>query len=159
MKIVARRDEARELDIEQAIAPDFPMLMVDARVLRQILINLLSNAVKFTEPGGIITAEAILDKDGAPVIRVIDTGIGIPEEALPHLEEPFFQADGALDRKHEGTGLGLHLVYKFVTMLDGTIDIQSRLGAGTTVTVRLPKKRVIESENIVPIQEHERQSA
>lgn len=159
LKIVGRREEARELSIEKAVAPDFPMLMVDARVLRQILINLLSNAVKFTEPGGIVTAEAALDEDGAPVLRVVDTGIGIPEEALPHLEEPFYQADGALDRKHEGTGLGLHLVYKFVAMLDGTVDIQSKLGAGTTVTVHLPKKRVIKSENVVPIQEQERQSA
>ncbi len=159
IKIVGRREEARELSIEKAIAPDFPMLMVDARVLRQIMINLLSNAVKFTEPGGIVTAEAALDEDGAPVLRVVDTGIGIPEEALPHLEEPFYQADGALDRKHEGTGLGLHLVYKFVGMLDGTVDIQSTLGVGTTVTVRLPKKRVIESKNIVPIQEQQKKSA
>ncbi|MCE2510456.1 MAG: CHASE2 domain-containing protein [Alphaproteobacteria bacterium] len=159
VKIVGRRGETRKLSIEKAIAPDFPLLMVDARVLRQILINLLSNAVKFTEPGGTVTAEARLDRNGAPIIRIIDTGIGIPEEALPHLVEPFYQVDGALERKHEGTGLGLHLVNKFVTMLGGEIDIQSTLGAGTTVTVRLPKTRIIASENIVPIQEPRRQSA
>jgi len=159
LKIVGRREESSALTIEKAIAPDFPELMIDMRVFRQILINLLGNAVKFTEPGGTITAEAKLDADGAPVIRIIDTGVGIPEEAIPHLTEAFYQADGTLNRKHEGTGLGLHLVNKFIGMLGGTIDIQSRLGHGTTVTITLPKERAIKGENVVAISEHRRQSA
>ncbi|MGB1547846.1 MAG: CHASE2 domain-containing protein [Alphaproteobacteria bacterium] len=159
LKIVSRRVEAQQLSMQKFISPDFPLLMVDARVLRQILINLLSNAVKFTEAGGSVTAEAMLDANGAPVIRIIDTGIGIPEEAIPHLAEPFYQVDGALERKHEGTGLGLHLVEKFVLMMDGKIEIRSTIGSGTAVTVRLPKSRIIESKNIVPLQEAHRQSA
>lgn len=152
IKIVSRREDADKLVVKKSVAPDFPMLMADERVLRQIFINLLSNAVKFTEPGGTVTAEAQIDENGAPVIRIIDTGIGIPEEAIPRLMEPFFQADGALNRQHEGTGLGLHLVYKFVEMLNGTIDIQSRLGAGTVVTIRLPAERVIKSKNVVALE-------
>jgi len=159
LKIVGRREESDKLTIEKVIAPDFPELMIDMRVFRQILINLLGNAVKFTEPGGTITAEAKLDANGAPVIRIIDTGIGIPEEAIPHLTEAFYQADGALDRNHEGTGLGLHLVKKFIGMLGGTIDIQSRLGNGTTVTITLPKERAIKGENVVALPEKRRKSA
>ncbi len=159
LKIVGRREEASDLTIEKSIAPDFPTLHIDTRVLRQILINLLGNAVKFTEAGGTVLVEAKLEADGAPVIRIIDSGIGIDEEAIPHLTEPFYQADGTLDRKHEGTGLGLHLVNKFVGMLGGTIKIQSRLGAGTTVTVSLPKERAIESEQTAEAPEQQRLSA
>ncbi len=109
IKIVGRREEARELSIEKAVALDFPMLMVDARVLRQILINLLSNAVKFTEPGGIVTVEATLDEDGAAVLRVIDTGVGIPEEAPPIWRSRFTRRTGPWIASTRAPGLACTL--------------------------------------------------
>jgi cell cycle sensor histidine kinase DivJ len=116
---------------------DLPELVADARACRQILINLLSNAVKFTPRGGQVSVSARRRHDRIELI-VADTGIGIAEEDLPRLGDPFFQAGSAYSRSHDGTGLGLSVVRGLVGLHRGEIAIESAPGEGTTVTVSLP---------------------
>jgi PAS domain S-box-containing protein len=119
-----------------------PALYADARRIKQILINLLSNAVKFTEPGGTITVRAWHNTDGF-ILQVVDTGIGIAVGDIPKALGRFQQVDSDLNRKYEGTGLGLPLAKALVEQHGGVLDLQSRVGVGTTVTVRLPAERVL----------------
>ncbi len=121
----------------RAVLPGEP-LMVDAdrRALKQIALNLLSNAVKFTPRDGVVilTAKPIA---GLFELVVADTGMGIAEADLKRLGQPFEQAGEAKDRTR-GTGLGLSLVEAFAKLHDGTMMLESRLGEGTAVTVRMP---------------------
>jgi two-component system cell cycle sensor histidine kinase PleC len=110
-------------------------------VCKQILLNLLSNAVKFTPAGGKIEVAAELAADGGLLIRVADNGIGIAGEDLDKVFHRFSQIDNSYARRHGGTGLGLHLTKKLVELHAGTIRLDSRLGAGTTVTVTFPSWR------------------
>jgi cell cycle sensor histidine kinase DivJ len=129
------RDEGVEL--KTRIAVDLPEIMADRRAFNQILINLISNAIKFTPHGGCVTVSA--HRDGPNfAIAVEDTGVGIGEDDLPRLGEPFFQARASYDRRHDGSGLGLSIVKGLVELHDGNINIRSRLGEGTRVCVRLP---------------------
>jgi cell cycle sensor histidine kinase DivJ len=119
------------------IAAGLPEVMADRRAVNQILINLVSNAIKFTPRGGRVTVSASCDGVRLAV-SVEDTGVGIGADDLPRLGEAFFQARAAYDRRHDGTGLGLSIVKGLVRLHDGDMDIHSRLGEGTRVTVRLP---------------------
>jgi cell cycle sensor histidine kinase DivJ len=119
------------------IARDLPELVADGRACRQILINLLSNAVKFTPKGGRVGVSARRRHDRIE-LTVADTGIGIAEQDLPRLGDPFFQAGSAYSRSHEGTGLGLSVVRGLVGLHQGELTIESAEGDGTTVTVSLP---------------------
>ncbi|MDO8606496.1 MAG: HAMP domain-containing sensor histidine kinase [Phaeospirillum sp.] len=112
-------------------------ISADRTRLMQILLNLLSNAVKFTPRGGSVTVTA---SAGPNAIRlaVADTGIGIPPQHVDRVTEPFYQVENAASRNHGGTGLGLALVREMVNLHDGQLEIRSRLGEGTTVTVTLP---------------------
>ena len=125
------------VEIRTRIAPDLPEIVGDRRAFNQILINLISNAIKFTPRGGRITVSAQCDGPKLAV-AVEDTGVGIGESDLPRLGEAFFQARASYDRRHDGSGLGLSIVKGMVKLHDGDIDIRSRLGEGTRVTVRLP---------------------
>ena len=119
------------------VGADLPEVAADRRAFNQILINLISNAVKFTPRGGRVAVSAL--REGSKlVVTVEDTGVGIGEADLPRLGEAFFQARASYDRRHDGTGLGLSIVKGLVHLHDGEVDIKSRLGEGTRVTVRLP---------------------
>ncbi len=111
----------------------------DRRAVQQILINLLSNAVKFTPDKGRITLTSE-NEAGCLVMRVADTGIGISPEDLELIGQPFFQVQNDYTRSFEGTGLGLSLVRGLVELHAGGLSIESEVGAGTSVTVRLPLK-------------------
>jgi signal transduction histidine kinase len=103
---------------------------------RQILVNLLGNALKFTDAGGV---RVVVRKTAADVrIDVSDTGIGIAEEELARLFRPFAQVDSGLTRRHGGTGLGLYISRRLVTLLGGHIEVNTTLGAGSTFSVVLP---------------------
>ncbi len=119
-----------------------PRVMGDRTRIRQVLINLISNAAKFTPEGGQIFVTAQRTGSGL-TITVRDTGIGIADEDIPKALDRFSQVDGALARKFEGAGLGLPLSKEFVEMHDGELAIESKVGAGTTVTVTLPASRLI----------------
>ncbi len=119
------------------VDPKLPEINADKRALKQILINLLSNALKFTDSGGKVVVGA--KRDGTHVLLwVEDNGIGIREDDLPHVGDPFFQSGDSYDRRHDGTGLGLSIVKGLVGLHGGEISIVSRMGAGTQVSVRLP---------------------
>ncbi len=118
-----------------ASVPDIE-LVTDPRKLTVIVRNLVGNALKFTEQGSV---HAEIRRDGEHVVlRVRDTGIGIPPEDHAAVFEMFRQGDGSLSRRYEGTGLGLYIVRRFVQQLGGTVDLDSAPGKGSTFTVRLP---------------------
>jgi cell cycle sensor histidine kinase DivJ len=112
-------------------------IVADKRGCRQILINLLSNAVKFTPRGG--TVKLLLQAEGNQiVVTVTDDGVGIAAGDLARLGDPFFQVRPSLERRQEGTGLGLSVVRGLVGLHGGSISIESGPRAGTAVCVRLP---------------------
>ena len=117
-------------------------MLSQTRKTKQILINLLTNAIKFRKPGGRVRVE-ILDDGRQLDVRISDTGIGMSPEEIPIALAAFGQVDSSLARKHEGTGLGLPLSKALVEMHGGQLLIESEVGIGTTVTVRLPPERVI----------------
>ena len=131
--------KAREagVDLIARVARDLPELVADKRAFKQILLNLLSNAIKFTDRGGRVVVGA-RSESGSVVLTVEDTGVGIAADDLPRIGDPFFQARGSYARPYDGTGLGLSIVKGLVALHGGTIDIQSRLGEGTCVAIRLP---------------------
>ena len=131
---------------------EHPHVLTDELHLRQILINILGNAVKFTPDGGRITFRArqtVLDNGlektsaGEPankvklLLEVEDTGIGMAEDYLQHIWEPFSQSRQGHCSTYEGTGLGMAITKRFVDMMDGQISVASQLGEGSTFTVRL----------------------
>jgi signal transduction histidine kinase len=121
-------------------AGDLGSLYADITKVRQILFNLLSNACKFTE-GGTIALDAVREHaDGADwlLLSVRDTGIGMTDEQMARLFQPFSQADLQTARKYGGTGLGLAITKQFCGMMGGKITVRSECGRGTTFTVRLP---------------------
>jgi signal transduction histidine kinase/CheY-like chemotaxis protein/HPt (histidine-containing phosphotransfer) domain-containing protein len=124
------------LDLAYRIDADVPrVLRGDPRRLRQVLVNLVGNAVKFTERGSVLVeVSARPADDDRPVLRfrVIDTGPGISEEQQERLFEPFSQVNASLSRKHHGTGLGLAISREIVHHFEGTMGVESRLGAGAT---------------------------
>lgn len=122
-------------------ATDLGTMHSDRTRIRQVLLNLISNAAKFTQNGAIrLQARRQKSSDGADeiVFRVADTGVGMKPEDAARLFQPFVQVDSSNTRKHEGTGLGLAICKKLCQMMGGEIDVQSELGIGTTMTVRLP---------------------
>jgi len=118
---------------------------VDERLIRQIVLNLLTNAIKFTNEGGKVTLSIAAETGQDIVIQVQDTGIGIAQEDIARVIRPFEQVETVLSRSHGGTGLGLPLTSKLTELHGGTFDIQSQVGIGTTVIVRLPPERLRES--------------
>jgi signal transduction histidine kinase len=143
LRMAAERAAAGGIAIEVLLPEPPPQLCADERMIKQILINLLSNAIKFTHSGGRITIGAAPQEDGGIALSVADTGIGIPADDLPNVGNPFWQIDGGLNRKFEGTGLGLSLCKRMTEMHGGTLVIASEVGVGTTVTVRLPAARLV----------------
>src|SRR5690606_5031378 len=109
---------------------------------RQVLLNLLSNATKFTPAGGQITVFATCPA-GMIELRVVDTGIGIAPGDIPKALERFGQIDSDLNRKYQGTGLGLPLSKRLIELHGGVLSLLSELGAGTTVTIIFPAERAI----------------
>ncbi len=137
------RDWARteKVQLRVDLPRDLPQLYADERMVKQILINLLSNAIKFTSENGEVSVGARHD-NGALVIRVSDTGIGMSDNDIATALTPFGQVDSRLSRRHEGTGLGLSLIRSFVGLHGGTLDIDSTPGVGTTIEIRFGRERV-----------------
>ncbi|TPQ28125.1 PAS domain S-box protein [Methylomonas koyamae] len=117
--------------------------------ISQILINLIANAIKFTQTGEICLSGSC--EGGELVFRVRDTGIGIAESNLARLFEAFEQADSATTRKFGGTGLGLAISRRLALMMGGTLEVDSRLGVGSTFTLRLPLRLIDHCDNPVAI--------
>jgi PAS domain S-box-containing protein len=138
IQMLRRHAADQQLDLRLEIAPDLPQrIRCDGRAVRQVLLNLLSNAIKFTPKGGEVILRAGHDATSLRLC-VSDTGIGIPAEDIPRLGVPFEQLDNALNRRHQGTGLGLALSRALIELHGGTLTITSTPGVGTRVTVLLP---------------------
>ena len=138
----ARASEA-EVALSSEMASDLPPLLADPTRLKQILLNLISNAIKFTPAGGQATVRADIEENGSFVLRATDTGIGIAADQIPALLKPFGQARESMTRDHEGAGLGLSLAKSLTELHGGTLELESEVGIGTTVTVRFPRERTI----------------
>ncbi len=121
-------------------------LFSDKRRLKQVLMNLVSNAVKFTDRGSVKVTSGIPADDNLE-ISVIDTGIGIKKEDIGKLFVPFQQVDESLTKKHTGTGLGLYISRKILTLLGGDISVESKYGVGSEFTFTLPVHYVKEQRN------------
>ncbi len=136
------RAQATDKDIELMVrlSPGCPRFLTgDQGRLRQILVNLVGNAVKFTSSGHVLVqADGVEEGDSANVrISVKDTGPGIAQEKLQAVFEKFTQADASTTRRFGGTGLGLTICKELVTLFGGTLDVDSRLGVGTTFSFEL----------------------
>ena len=127
---------SKNLLLTAEIEPDLPKITSDQFRVQQVIINLVNNALKFTEVGSVKVEALLQDKHLA--VRVIDTGLGIEENQIKKLFKPFIQIDSGIARKHEGTGLGLSISKKLMTMLGGSISVESELAKGSTFIIRLP---------------------
>jgi signal transduction histidine kinase len=122
--------------LQWEIRDDLPRLRSDPGKLKVVLKNLIGNAAKFTERGAVrVTA---VPEEGAVAIEVADSGPGIPDEVLPVVFDAFRQADGSATRRHGGVGLGLYIVRRMLTLLGGTVEVESAVGHGSTFRVRVP---------------------
>ncbi|HUD85885.1 MAG TPA: PAS domain-containing sensor histidine kinase [Xanthobacteraceae bacterium] len=165
--ILALRAREAGVTLEKLAVDGLPEIVADKRALNQILLNLLSNAIRFTDRGGKVTIGA--RAEAATVsFTVEDNGVGISDEDLARVGEPYFQARASYDRRHGGTGLGLSIVKGLVELHGGEVSIRSRVGEGTRITVRLPidcerarpaQRRAQESIGAVNIAAHQMASA
>jgi signal transduction histidine kinase len=130
------------VDLRWQLRTDLPSVRGDVVKLKVILKNLITNALKFTKRGSVTVGLDV--RDGDLVVDVADTGIGMSAEATKIVFEPFQQADASIQRDFGGAGLGLHIVRRLVTILGGTIEVESELGRGTTMHVRLPQLQAAE---------------
>ena len=134
---------AQGLALELAESEPLPRLRADRLRVKQILVNLLTNAVKFTSDGGKVTLSAESESDGGLAISVADTGVGMSEDDLARVAEPYVQGrQSARDGAQKGTGLGLHLVSILIELHGGSVEHRSRPGEGTAVTLHFPAQRV-----------------
>ncbi len=145
--IMAERALDAGVTISLQIPSEMPKLVADRVRFIQIMLNLISNSIKFTESGGRIDIESEVESAGDEVhyftFRVKDTGIGMRKEDIDMAFQTFGQVDSGLDRKYEGTGLGLPLTKKLVELHNGSIRIDSALHQGTTISIRLISDRAL----------------
>lgn len=141
---VAQQADAKHIELALLIAPETPAWVTgDPGRLRQIVLNLLNNAIKFTSKGEVVIhvfpqPAAEIAPPNAIRFEIRDTGIGVSEEHIQQLFQPFTQADSSMTRKFGGTGLGLAICRRLTELMGGTIEMESREGEGTTVWFYVP---------------------
>ncbi len=146
LRLIRERASNNDVSLIVTVPDNLPDLRCDPLKLKQVLINLLSNAVKFTLPHGDVILSAGIQDNGEFYFEIRDTGIGMAKESIPLAMQAFSQVDSSLDRKYEGTGLGLPLVKMLTDIHGGQFDLDSELGVGTTARVRLPAYRVMATD-------------
>jgi len=147
VSFVKMMGRAKELELQVVLPEDLPMVDVDERLIRQVIINLLSNAIKFTPDKGRIIITGGINPEQEMWLSVEDTGIGIAPEDIGKVLEPFAQIRSTHQHAHAGTGLGLSLSKSLVELHGGTLTISSEVGVRTEVMITLPAKRVIKGGN------------
>jgi two-component system sensor histidine kinase/response regulator len=144
---------AKELELIVNVDPGVPdRVLGDPTRLRQMLTNLISNAIKFTQQGEVVVEVFPLAlQNGRALLsfEVRDTGIGMPEEVMARLFEPFVQADDSSTRNYGGMGLGLAIVRRLVNLMGGKIDVSSRPGGGSVFTFSLPFEAIYDAADPV----------
>ncbi len=143
LRMIKGRKESASITFLCEPPHDLPMVRADERLLRQIVLNPLANAVKYNQKHGTVTLSAYVNADKGLSIVVTDTGVGIAEEDMPVVMEPFGQVRANAHLSHEGTGLGLSLSKQLVQLHGGTLQLESEIGKGTTVTICLPAERIL----------------
>lgn len=128
----------KEIRLDWNYPADLPAIKTDGEKLRHILLNVVGNAIKYIKQGSIAMSARHLPEAGQIEFEVADTGIGIPQEELPHIFEMFSQVKGGRTRSSGGVGLGLHIVKKFTEVLGGEIRVTSEVGKGSTFTITIP---------------------
>jgi len=131
---------AQDLSLKVSI-PDIVVALGDHDLLKQMVLNVVDNAVKFTPKEGSVEI-SLSDEEEWAVIKVSDTGQGIPQEHLTHITEPFYKVHTTRRSGSGGAGLGLAIVKQVIDLHGGKLDIQSQVGLGTTVTIKLPLRYV-----------------
>lgn len=133
-------DNANKKGIKFSVTSNEPKILVysDQNVIHKVLCNIIDNSIKYTEKGEVNVH--LSESDDHALISVSDTGIGIPQESLDQIFEPFRQGSEGLNRKYEGMGLGLTITKKYIEVLGGKLKIESLKGSGTKVIIELPKK-------------------
>jgi PAS domain S-box-containing protein len=131
--------EANRIELIDAVSPLQDHVFADRDMMFQVVLNLIGNAIKYTRPGGTVRVVSDSDRQGRRLtVRVEDTGVGIPEDALPHVFDKFYRVQGH-QKLAKGTGLGLNLVKHVVeTVHDGTVGVTSKLDHGSAFTFELP---------------------
>lgn len=151
--------EEKNLYMKTVISDEQIYSLLDERIFRQIINNLVSNAIKFTDKGGVTVKvdKKLIKNKGRAILRVTDTGIGIPKDSQQLIFEEFRQVSEGFNRGFEGSGLGLCITEKFVKLMDGEISVDSVLGEGSTFTVSFPlyRKKKETGDTIVPIDDVE----
>jgi signal transduction histidine kinase len=138
---------AREKGIEFKIAPLEDLTVEGDKIkLEQLFLNLLENAIRYTPKGGSISASVVREGKTA-VIAIRDTGIGIPEEHIPHIFERFYRVDKARSRAEGGAGLGLAICKHIAEVHNGKIEVESQVGKGSTFSISLPLTENSDSDN------------
>lgn len=143
---------SRHIELKLEVEDGLPRISTDGGKLRQVLVNLAGNAIKFTEQGSVTVRVRPVD-DGSISLQVEDSGIGIPEEKLETVFEPFRQADSGTTRKYGGTGLGLTISRSIVELIGGRISVSSEEGKGSVFTVLLPVGEGGELPDVSAVQE------
>jgi two-component system sensor histidine kinase ChiS len=137
--------EDKKLEVINSIPPDIPLITADEDRMQQILINLISNAIKFTDSGKVeVSAQVLVGENpdySLMEVCVSDTGIGIPEEKIPLIFQPFEQADGSISRDYGGTGIGLSITKDLLRLHGGYIEVESEPGKGSSFIFRIPLRR------------------
>jgi len=140
--MIRSRTEASGCKLVTNVDANLPFVCCDERALKQILLNLLANAVKFTPRNGRVTVFARRADDGGVSFGVADTGVGIAPDDQQRVFQNFGQGRHDVVTADKGTGLGLPIVKGLVEAHGGNVELSSRVGEGTTVTVHLPPERV-----------------
>ena len=126
--------------MECFVTADVPPVVADKYGIERVILNILSNAIKYTKENGTIKIYVGFVYNDA-YIKIIDNGIGIPEEDLERIFERFYRVDKARSRELGGTGLGLSIAKEILDQNNGNIDIKSQVGKGTEVVIRIPTKK------------------
>lgn len=148
MRMIMGHAGKAQISLTTDIAHGLPWVRADKRRIKQILINLMSNALKFTPAGGEVKVTARL-ADGGLAMAVSDSGIGIAPEDIPKVMERFGMVDSTMSRKHTGTGLGLPLSKQLAELHGGSLMLESTVDVGTTVTVTLPRERLVSQDSAI----------
>jgi signal transduction histidine kinase len=138
VRMTAEQARQKSIQFKSDLSKEIPTVHADEKMIKQVILNLLSNAIKFTDANGSVTLRTALEGDENYTITVADTGIGITQENLEIIFEPFRQIDSTIERQHGGTGLGLPLVKAMIDMHGGTLVIDSEIDKGTTIVITLP---------------------
>jgi signal transduction histidine kinase len=143
MVLVRPHAEKGKVELQLDIQDGLPKLLADERKIKQILVNILSNAIKFTRSGGLVSLRVSHTEPGPFEFHARDNGIGMTPDEVEKALLKFGQIDSDLNRKYNGTGLGLPLSKALTELHGGVLEIDSTKGHGTTVTVRMPAYRVM----------------